>query len=104
MKKTMKLLAIIFCIIGLLGYGFKLMHWPGAGIILILSSLVMFVLLIMWFFMGKRSLQNLLLFLFGIFFYTAFLFKAMHWPGAGILFGIFPVVATILITNTIAKE
>lgn len=104
MKKTLPILAIVFGILGIVGYGFKIMHWPGAGIMLVVSSAVMFVLLFIWFLMEKRSLFDICFFLFGLVFFAGYMFKMQHWPGGGILMGILPLVAIIMIIIRLANK
>ncbi len=104
MKKIMSSLALIFCIIGIVGYGFKLMHWPASGILLGLGTLGLLVLWVFWVFSKKFTLFNLVFFLFGVTFFVGFLFKAMHWPGAGILLGILPITAVLLLTLEMMKK
>jgi hypothetical protein len=92
MKTTMKITGNIS--LALLGVGtvFKIFHWPGAGVSLLLG----FLLLCAIFFPSavylnyrereiKRLGLNLLILAGGIAFMTGVLFKVMHWPGAGIL-------------------
>ncbi len=100
----MSTLALIFCILGIVGYGFKLMHWPAAGMLLGLGTLGLLVLWVYWVFSKKFSLFNLIFFLFGITFLLAFIFKALHWPGASILLGILPLTAVLLITLEMMKK
>jgi len=39
MKKAVYILGVIFGICFLIGWSFKLMHWPGAAVILLISVL-----------------------------------------------------------------
>lgn len=104
MKKALPILATIFFMIGILGYGFKIMHWPGAGILLVLSSLIMMILLSIWFFMKKRLLFDFVFWIFGLVFFAAYLFKLQHWPGSDILTGILPLISLLLITMALIKK
>jgi hypothetical protein len=91
MKNTMKISGIAGTV--LLGFAalFKIMHWPGAGIMMALGGLSLaFIfmpstLVVLW----KESHSNRRLFLYISAFFAAMLFimgtvfKIQHWPGAG---------------------
>ena len=93
MKNTMKISGIAGTV--LLGFAalFKIMHWPGAGIMLMLGGfIVAFVfmpsaLTVLW----KETHNTRRLFLYvsafisGMLFITGVVFKMQHWPGAGII-------------------
>ena len=93
MKTTMKISGIAGTV--LLGFAalFKIMHWPGAGIMLMLGGFILaFVfmpsaLTVLW----KETHNTRRLFLYvtafiaGMLFITGVVFKMQHWPGAGIL-------------------
>lgn len=93
MKMTMKITGNVS--LAMLGFGtiMKLVHWPGASVILVLG----FFLLCFVFFPSaiyttykesKASASKLLhisIFLGGVLFMLGVLFKVMHWPGAGVL-------------------
>jgi hypothetical protein len=89
----MKLSGLISSVIFLLGILFKVMHWPGAGIALVVGLLMLgFVYLPSLIIArisddkgeGKRAAYLAGLFA-GIFYISGWLFKLMHWPGAGII-------------------
>ena len=89
----MKLSGLISSVIFLLGILFRVMHWPGAGIALAVGLFMLgFIFLPSLIFAkmsddkgeGKRAAYLVGLFA-GLFYITGFLFKIMHWPGAGII-------------------
>jgi len=89
-----KVLISITVISSLFGQLCKLMHWPGAGISMMLGTFVLcFLYIPLYFIEAKKGLetiksklillaQSLVIFLFGL----GFLFKIMHWPGSGLLY------------------
>ncbi|MCK7540411.1 MAG: hypothetical protein MZV63_60715 [Marinilabiliales bacterium] len=91
MKNTMKISGIAGTV--LLGFAalFKIMHWPGAGIMLMLGGFILaFIfmpsaLTVLW----KETHNTRRLFLYvsafisGMLFITGVVFKMQHWPGAG---------------------
>ena len=93
MKNTMKISGIAGTV--MLGFAtlFKIMHWPGAGIMMTLGTLMLaFIFMptalgVLW----KETHNTKKVFLFisaflaGIFILLGILFKVQHWPGAGIL-------------------
>jgi len=97
-------MALIFCLIGLASYGFKLMHWPGAAIMMVSASAVLLVLWFFWYLSQKTTLYNTVFFLFGVSFLVGFAFKMQHWPGGGIIIGLVPIFAVILITAEMMKK
>jgi hypothetical protein len=118
MKITMKISGIAGTI--LLGFAalFKIIHWPGAGIMLTLGSLILaFVfmpsaLTVLW----KETHSGKKLFLYISAFITAMLFivgvtsKVQHWPMAGLILavaslsGIFTFVPALLYANLKDQE
>jgi len=90
MKKTMKLTGIAGTV--LLGFAalFKIMHWPGAGIMLSLGGLLLaFVFMpsalgVLWKETHNRKKLFLYIsaFLAAMFFTLGVVFKVQHWPGA----------------------
>lgn len=93
MKTTMKISGIAGTV--LLGFAalFKIMHWPGAGIMLMLGGFILaFIfmpsaLTVLW----KETHNTRRLFLYitafiaGMLFITGVVFKMQHWPGSGII-------------------
>ena len=93
MKKVM-ITSGTFSVLGFIaGSIFKIMHWPGAGAILLLSMLVIsFVFLPLLFVLKAREVSTIkdklmiaIGTLFGILFSLSSLFKIMHWPGANFM-------------------
>lgn len=106
MKRTLKITGAMTIILCLLGSLFKFMHWPGAGIMLILSlgffALVFIPLNIIMKFKDEKEKTNKLLitfgFILGMGMTLGMLFKIFHWPGANILmFGSLGVFALIYV-------
>ena len=104
MKKLFETLVIVFCVFSLTGYGFKLMHWPGAGIILVIGTVAFLALLIYWIIQVKKSLANIFFFLLGLNFLVAYLLKMMHWPGGDIGMGFLPAVTVIFLAIFMIKK
>ena len=94
MKRTLKITGLISVVLIVIGAIFKVMHWPGAGVMYV-SGFVIFCLLFIPLNIVLQSRDNknridktvmilgLLLTISGSF---GLLFKVMHWPGASILF------------------
>jgi len=93
MMKMLKLSGILTVIFSLAGALFKTMHWPGAGMLIVLGgfffSLVFLPLLIALKMKDDASKVDKAVFALGFFLgmvmVTGLLFKLMHWPGANIL-------------------
>jgi len=92
MKNTMKISGVIAPIIMAFGSLFKIEHWPGASILLVLGFfLLSFVFLPSAIYVSYKEVSNRankwthFMGFFGTFFMTVgFLFKLNHWPGAEI--------------------
>jgi hypothetical protein len=113
MKNTMKMSGVAGTV--MLGFAamFKIMHWPGASILITLGALVLaFIfmpsaLVVLW----KETQSRKRLFLFisafiaGGFFISGTLFKIQHWPGAGTmlslaaLFGILFFIPSLVVSS-----
>jgi len=113
MKKTMKISAIAGTV--LLGFAalFKIMHWPGAGILMTLGALTLsFVFMpsalnVLW----KETHSQKRLFLYISAFFAGMLFimgavsKTQHWPAAGLILNlaalsaIFCFIPALLVTK-----
>ncbi|MBE7443131.1 MAG: hypothetical protein HS119_11825 [Flavobacteriales bacterium] len=93
MKNTVKISGTISGILILLGAIFKTMHWPGAGIMIVLGglffSLVFLPLMIVLKFKDDESKTDKWVFAFGFLMAmgaaTGIVFKVMHWPYANFL-------------------
>lgn len=91
MKTTMKITGNISLGVIMFGALFKIMHWPGAGPLLVLGFFILctifFPLAIRINYKDANNRKNLLLHLAllfgGIIFMVGVLFKIMHWPFAG---------------------
>lgn len=104
MKNTMKISAIAGTV--LLGFAalFKIMHLPGAGIIMILGAITLaFIfmpsaLTVLWkeTHSGKRLLIYISAFLASMLFIAGVVFKIQHWPGSGIALTLAMASGTLL--------
>jgi hypothetical protein len=118
MKNTMKISAIAGSV--MLGFAavFKILHFPGAGIMLTLGALLLAVLfmpsalVVLWkeSHSGKRLFIFVSAFFTGVTFITGILFKIQHWPAAGIiitisvLFGSFLFLPQLLYSKLTEAE
>lgn len=88
MKKGVLTLGLISTIVFLVGIVFKKLHYPGAGVLMLLGVLLGMVFLIFFLSQGAKLLKagterlsgtvaafTMLIIL------TGFVFKAQHWPG-----------------------
>ena len=93
MKKVMLRSGMFSAIAFTIGAMFKIMHWPGAGMMLVLAiTSVSFVFLPIFFLVKKKEVKEkkekfILGFgaFFGVLFCISTMFKIMHWPGANML-------------------
>ena len=93
MKKILKISGVTSIILILLGVIFKSMHWPGAGIAVVLGlgffSLIFIPLNIVLKFKDDKEKSNQIIMTIGMLIASAatigVLFKIMHWPFANIL-------------------
>ncbi len=93
MKNTLKISGTISLTLFIIGSLFKFMHWPGAGICVVLGgftfSLIFLPLMITLKMKDEATIANKLVLSFGFFLgilmSTGAIFKIMHWPGANIL-------------------
>ena len=93
MKKVMINSGIISVLGFIAGTIFKIMHWAGAGPILLLSmTTISFIFLPILFILKSREVttikDKLMIAIgtaFGILFSVSTLFKIMHWPGANLM-------------------
>ncbi len=94
MKRTMKTTGLIAPVLLGLGALFKISHWPGASIILVLGFFTLCFLFlptaVYIMYKETKSRKNVLLFISGIIsailISLGILFKVQHWPWAGNLF------------------
>ena len=93
MKMTMKISGVIAPIVLAFGTLFKIMHWPAAGILILIGFVVLsFIFLPSAIYVSYKEVSNRtkkwthFVGFFGTFFLSlSFLCKIMHWPGANIL-------------------
>ena len=93
MKRTLKTTGIISIILIMIGVIFKSLHWPGAGVTIVLGlsffSLVFIPLNIILKFKDNEEQNNRLIMTIGLLTASVstigVLFKIMHWPYANIL-------------------
>jgi hypothetical protein len=93
MKRTMKITGFVTAFLILAGAIFKTMHWPGAGVAIVLGlglfSLVFIPLNVVMKFRDDDKSQNRAIMGLGMFTIAVacigVLFKVMHWPGANIM-------------------
>ena len=93
MKNTLKISGIISSILTIFGAVFKVMHWPGAGMLIVLGglsfSLIFLPLMIVLKFKDEESKISKWVFSFGFLLAmgagTGTIFKLMHWPYANFL-------------------
>ena len=99
MKKIIYFVALFTTLLIVSGSFFKIMHWPGAAILIILGSFsfsFLFIpLIILKKFREESFLKDQIIYSFGIISGTVlglgFIFKIMHWPMA----------STLMLTSTI---
>lgn len=93
MKRTLKISAITSIILIIFGIIFKSMHWPGAGVLIVLGvaffSLIFIPLNILFKFQDDKEKGNRIITVIGLLAVSVAmlgtLFKLMHWPTANIL-------------------
>ena len=108
MKKITSLSGIISALIVLVGSIFKTLHWPGAGIIIVVGTALFAVLYATLLFIDKqkyatdmiRNISNICVYITMVIIPLGFLFKVMHWPGAGVLIylGFLPIIALLVVS------
>ncbi len=118
MKRTMLVLGISTAVIIIIGTILKMLHWPGAGILLTLGLASLSLVFIPLFVMvkirdtrAKKKEVNLFLLFTGLITGTLFslgsLLKIQHWPGANITLGtslIFGVIFLVLFVAFMIKD
>ncbi|MDF1572062.1 MAG: hypothetical protein P1P82_10635 [Bacteroidales bacterium] len=93
MKRTTYLLGLLGSLLTIVGALFKIMHWPGAGIIMVLGFMtVVLGFLPLYFILSYREQTekpNVIFPVVGylslLIVFTGAVFKIMHWPGAEML-------------------
>ena len=102
MKKVMIVTGAISAVAFILGSVFKVMHWPGAGILLTLAMLITSVIFLPLLALlktreGGTTRDKIVLVtgaVVGMLFFLSSLFKVMHWPGANIM-----LISTIILST-----
>jgi len=104
MKKTLLLFGIILLTSVITGMFLKLMHWPGANVILGLSALALVIGFVPMLFLFlyrndlnkvfSDKLKHILGYIGFSILILGIMFKLLHWPGAGIMLGV-----SVLILN-----
>ena len=92
MKQKIYSLGLLTAIVAVLGCIFKINHWPGAGILLLLGIfLLVFLFLPLALrnhYLGEGNMKNKFLHIITwvtcLVVFVSMLFKVMHWPGAGV--------------------
>ena len=90
MTKIIKIIAAVASILLLAGTFFKTSHWPGANVLIVVGSAagILLFLLLIYAYLGKLAtgfgqFTGILSSLALIVSLLAFVFKLLHWPGAG---------------------
>jgi len=100
MKKLLTILTYLALAAVVIGSVFKILHWPGAGILFVCGNLLFFILGIIWLFWKKRDYVMIILGITLLLTFVAGTFKIQHWPGAGYLTWavvfMVPILATVL--------
>jgi len=90
MKKQLQLFSLISIVVLFTGVIFKVMHWPGAAVIITLGAFTGILFLVFLLSSGSISIgteKNSILLgsIAMIIVLAAFVFKIMHWPGANVM-------------------
>jgi len=120
MKKFMYILGTIAPSLLIIGAIFKLQHWPGASVLIVLGSFLLAAVYLPVFAMvsmrdtRKREKKvNKTLYVAGVItgfiFITGVLFKIMHWPGAGVALTVSVLLTVaffipVLVTNALKDK
>lgn len=94
MKNSMKLIGVLAMALMAFGALFKIMHWPFASLMLLISffftTFVFFPSLLYVIYkevnQKKQAFVYILSFIGGVFFISSILFEIMHWPFTNLLF------------------
>lgn len=107
MKKFMYILGMIAPAMLITGTIFKIQHWAGAGVLLVLSLFILGAIYLPVFVMvkirdtrkeGKKVNMPMYIFglIAGIIFIAGAMFKIQHWPGAGIMISLSGLVTVLI--------
>jgi hypothetical protein len=105
MKKSTLICGIVSCFLLLIGVHMKLMHWAGASVVINMSIALFALGYAVLLLLDKNKLAqnsyqkfvNVMTLVTMIVVAGSFLFKAMHWPGAGVLIYFAHAVLIIMI-------
>jgi len=112
MKKTMKISGFLAPALLSLGSIFKMMHWPGAGVIILLGFITLCLVFLPTsvYVLYKETNNRKSISLYVSSLIAAFalsisvLFKIMHWPGVGVLTLVGITIAILVIIPFILKN
>lgn len=104
MKKPLAIPAYVFGFVGLLGFVFKIQHYPGAMILLSVGTGGLALLAWIWFFLKKRNFYDFVILLFIVSFTGSVLLNIMDWPGGIFLFDASVVTGLLWATLTLARK
>ena len=112
MKRTMKISGIAGTI--LLGFAalFKIIHWPGAGIMLVVGAFILAAVFLpsslSVLYKESKSTKRILLFvsafLAAFFFILGAIFKVQHWPLAGVMIVLAAFFAIVFLPQLLASR
>jgi len=93
MKKITLVSGVVSSAIVLIGVLFKIMHWPGASIALTIGVVMFAAVYVLLLFSEKQryattaiqKVSNYFVLIAMALISVGFLFKMMHWPGAGVI-------------------
>jgi len=91
MNKVIYISGIVSAVLITIGTTFKIQHWPGAGVLLLISITFFTLFFVPAALLNKYNQEKknaylyLSIFVTLLISFSAALFKIMHWPGAGIM-------------------
>jgi hypothetical protein len=110
MKKITLISGVVSSAIVLIGSTFKVLHWPGAGVALTIG-ISLFAVYALLLFLDKQEnakstmhkVSNIFVMFAMILISLGFLFKMMHWPGAGVMIYVSNVTLLALVPMSFIK-
>ncbi|HPF92966.1 MAG TPA: hypothetical protein PLV65_03470 [Tenuifilaceae bacterium] len=111
MKKFTLISGLISSLIVMIGVLFKILHWPGAAIAMTVGIGLFATIYSIFLFIDKQKFAktaaqktaNIFVLLAMITISIGFLFKEMHWPGAGVIIYVSNFALLILIPVVLVK-
>ena len=110
MKKSVLIFGIIGAIFIAIGVLFKMLHWPGASVSILVGATALAIYSLLYMYeklqtAGGGAEKGFIAFfgIAGILMCLSFLFKVMHWPGAGVLIYAFFAAYVILVILAISR-